>query len=193
MKKISLLIITAVITLSCSAQILPLENYKSYIDAGNGIPDNITHIKDVNNALIKFNGTWSGTDTSTSYSYLIQAYQVTTTFYGVQTDEVHLRYKITNNTGTVLENTLNIDADNYKVVTGKYLLEDGQYAMLYVGGKANCGQKGTIFLKPIINSNNTIEMIMIRDYDSINLNDCPNEEAAEQVMPINSYIILTKQ
>lgn len=183
--------LTIFLTLSCKAQqILPIEDAYIYIENQDvGIPENITHIKDVNHLLDKYVGTWIGSYDNKTIELRVVSY--TENSYGILWDELKARYKITDIFGNIILDTTSLPNDNQLVCFGDYLDPNGStYRMYYVGYEQICGQEGSMWLDIDINNLNTLRMLVHPDVDMINLDDCPNGEA-EHIMPMD-FITLNK-
>ena len=189
MKNILILGIITLTALSCKAQIIPIENYINYIDAENGIPDNTTHIKDVNNLLNKFVGTWVGTYDSKSFEFQIT--KVTQTSYGVMEDLLVVKHKITNSSGIVLEDTINGN-DTSIGISSNYLARNGAYVLIYTGTEADCGQFGDIYISVGWNNSNNNMRLGLSPGRDIVTEECPNG-IATQIFPVDDGMTLVKQ
>ena len=189
MKKLLILGFIVLTTLSCKAQILPLEDVLKYIDAGNGIPKNITYIKDVNNVLDKYVGTWKGTYNNRSYEFRIV--KVTNKPGRITEDRLLMRYVISDVNGTIVEDTRALPETSPYVVEGDYYDRDVYF--LYYGGKESlCGQIGHIIIDIQPNSNNNkMRLFFAQQQEILSLKDCPNGSAT-QIMPLTN-LILDKQ
>jgi len=181
--KLFQLLLLFIISFTCKAQIIPVENHFNY---PNEIP-NGTYIKDVNNVLNKFTGTWIGSYDNKNYEVVIE--QTTISYLQILNDILLLRYKITDANGTVLLNTLPDDSDY--VVMGEYVNPSGSYQLDYGGYEYDCGQSVTIFIKTF-NNNTQMKLYLYLGESPYNEIDCPNG-FAEQVFPTHTQIILTKQ
>ena len=186
MKNIITIGVLILTILSCKAQTISIEQHGSYLESGNGIPDNTTYIKDVSNVLEKFVGTWKGTHNGKSYEFRI--IKTSITFDGLKSDELHLRYKITSGS-TVVEDILNEPTSNQLVMIGWYLLGDGRYLIHYQGREARCGQDGTLFVSV---TGNTMRAILDPANAMVFGPDCPPGTDASHIMPLTE-MTLTKQ
>lgn len=190
MKKLLILGFIILSNLSCKSQtILPLEEVKNYINSENGIPKNITYIKDVNNILDKYVGTWKGTYYSRNYEFRIL--KITNKPGRITEDRLMMRYVISDSNGTIIEDTRALPDTNPYVIEGDYV--DGSFYELYYSGKESlCGQRGSIIIDIQPNSNNNVmRMLFLPQQEILSLKDCPNGSAT-QIMPLNN-LILTKQ
>lgn len=190
MKKILILGFIILSNLSCKSQtILPLEEVKNYINSENGIPKNITYIKDVNNILDKYVGTWKGTYNNRNYEFRIL--KITNKPGRITEDRLMMRYVISDSNGTIIEDTRALPDTSSYVIKGDYL--DGSfYELYYIGKESLCGQIGSIIIDIQPNSNNKVmRMLFLPQQEILSLTDCPNGSAT-QIMPLNN-LILTKQ
>lgn len=189
MKKTLILGFIILLNLSCKAQILPVENKVNYINTENGIPKNITYIKDVNNILDKYVGTWKGTYNNRNYEFIIL--KITNKPGRITEDRLMMRYVISESNGTIIEDTRALPDTSPYVVEGDYL--DGSfYELYYIGRESLCGQKGSIVIDIQPNSNNSkMRLFFMEQQEILSLKDCPNGNAI-QIMPVND-LILTKQ
>ncbi|MET3018918.1 DUF6705 family protein [Flavobacterium hydatis] len=190
MKKIIILSLIIIANLSCKAQqIIPIEKAIDYRLAENGIPDN-TYLKDINNLLDKYVGTWIGTYDNKTYNFRIDKF--VNNYSGLTKEDVLLmRYIITNANGTQIENTMTLSDDNYLIIKGDYI-QKSTYHLDYVGRESACGQLGTIYIEILKNSNNTkMKLYLLPEKIMISSSSCP-QGISSQIMPINQ-IVLTKQ
>ena len=168
---------------------MPLEEVKNYINSENGIPKNITYIKDVNNVLDKYVGTWKGTYNNRNYEFRIL--KITNKPGRITEDRLLMRYVISDSNGTIVEDTRALPDTSSYVIKGDYL--DGSfYELYYIGKESLCGQIGSIIIDIQPNSNNKVmRMLFLPQQEILSLTDCPNGSAT-QIMPLNN-LILTKQ
>lgn len=187
MKKIIILIIIALISINCKSQIIAVENFESY----NQELEDGAHIKDINNVLNKYEGTWEGTYDDKNFEFVVQKVTQNNIDLNYKHDLLVMRYKITDSNGNIIESNLtpNIDVPE---IEGKYLSNTGTYyVMSYDGRDFVCGQSGDIFIETI-NNNTQMKLYLVPRSDLMSTKDCPNGEAA-QIMPVEGNLILTKQ
>ena len=177
--------------LSCKAQILPIENVIDYIEMEDtGIPENIVYIKDINNLLDKYVGTWIGTYNNKTYEFIIT--KITEDLFGTLEDKLEIRYKVTDANGNIIEDTTSLTGDSPYIIKGNYLARADFYVLSYIGQEANCGQQGDLFIAVGYNNdNNTMKASLQVIGDLILASECPNGEA-EQILPTEQFT-LTKQ
>ncbi|GAA3741713.1 hypothetical protein GCM10022422_26780 [Flavobacterium ginsengisoli] len=190
MKNIFLLGLILFSIISCKAQtIVPVEKAIDYRRAG-GIPDN-TYLKDVNNLLAKYTGTWKGSYGGKNYTLYIS--KTTSKFYQVTRDMLLIRYLITSSNGIVLDDTRSIPDNSPFITEGSYFSKDlTTYALDFAGKNAICGNAGTVFIR----IKNTVNTSMSFGYEPdkimISNDDCPGFKTAELTFPKDG-LMLTKQ
>lgn len=183
MKKIIFILATLFIIFSCKAQhIIPVEEAVNYRNTEGGLlgDRDYVYVKDVNNLLDKYVGTWKGTYNNKNYEFKIV--KITTDDGELKKDLLLMRYKITDSSGTVLANTLNLPNTSYYVIRGSYLASSGGYKLSYIGLNSECGQNGTIYISAYGANNTKLQLLlMVRG----EIHDCTTG-VAEQVMPTDS-------
>lgn len=197
MKKSILFLFMLVVSITTNAQpsIVPVEKTAEYVDADIKIPDD-TYLKDVNHLLDKFIGTWKGTLNNRNYTFIIT--QHTDAYNSLLEDKLLMRYLITDQNGTVIEDTRSLDNKDTYVIEGRFFIKNktNSYLLTYIGKNAKCGQSGQIHISTskYISINPTqMKLNFIPDHIMINDTECPGFTLAEQIMPAKGGIILTKQ
>lgn len=186
MKKTIILILVITLSYSCKAQIVPIEKMVDYIDEGNGVPENTTYIKDVNNLLDKFVGVWKGSADGKTFELRIVKY--TEDSYGIKEDLLLMRHIIKNSNGTVIKNTTTLANSNVLVSSGNYLEKNGTYVLNYVSDDEKCGQTGDIFINV---TSNQMLFSYNKDFGLNDPDECPNGKVP-QIFPKVQFT-LTKQ
>lgn len=191
MKKIMILGCILLFAMSCKAQtIVPVEKTGDYLDAGNGIPDN-TYLKDVNNLLSKYLGTWKGTYGGKNYTFYVTKY--TSKFEKVTRDKLLTRYLITTSNGSILEDTRSLPDTSPYVIKGNYFGKDlRSYASNFFGKNSQCGNKGTVFIRMKNTTNTQMSFAFEPDKILISEDTCPGFKFAELTLP-REGMMLTKQ
>ena len=185
MKNIIILISLFITIISCKAQIIAVEDYKQY----NQDLEDGAYIKDINNILPKFIGTWKGVDNNKNHEYRI--IKETIDYLGIKEDMLLLRYKITNNSnGSIVENTLSLPNNDAYVMQNGYVAETGSYVFSYIGREVACGQNGWVFMRILNNTNNLKAKLFLQVEGEI-YPECTTG-GAQQILPLN-WIVLTKQ
>lgn len=183
----------ATILLYCNSysQILPIEDLKdAYIFNENDpsmFDDGINYIKDVNNKLPKFTGTWKGQRDGITYEFKIEEFLNQDASVDFKQDNLIMRYKLSNASGDI-ENTLHLGLDQPMIIIGDYMNSDSTYMFIYSGREGRCGQRGEVFVSLVNNSQMNLHLLPYRGF--INGNECA--ELAEQILP-TTPIALTKQ
>ncbi|MDC1265619.1 hypothetical protein N8009_02370 [Flavobacteriaceae bacterium] len=193
MKKILFIGCFLLTALSCKAQILPIEDLRGYMDIGEGIPENITYIKDVNNLLGKYEGVWIGIYNNKTFELHIE--KETKIYYGTAEDLLLLRYKITDNSNNniIFDNIDIYDDTNASIIKGYYMSSTGTYYVLnYPNPNAPCGLHGEIFIEVPNTSLNQMKLFLAVGYELLSPDDCPNG-FLEQIFPTESSMTFTKQ
>ena len=180
-----------VTTLSCKAQhIIPVEDGHKYVATEDGFMGNkeYVYVKDINNILNKFLGTWKGIHNAKNYEFKIT--KTTTDDGELKEDMLLMRYKITSNNGSVIENTLSLPNDSPFVMQNGYVAKSGSYVFSYIGKNVACGQNGWVFMGVLNNSNNKKAKLFL-SVKGETYPECTTG-AAEQILPMEQ-IELIKQ
>ena len=191
MKKIIVLGCVLLFVMSCKAQtIVPIEKAIDYRNTVDGIPDN-TYLKDVNNLLSKYVGTWKGIYAGKTYTFFTTKYAYT--FDKVTYDILLMRYLITSSDGTILEDTRSLPNDGTYVIEGDYFTKDATYYVLnFTGKNAQCGNQGTVYIRMKNTENTQMSLTFEPNKIMISKDTCPGLKLAEQILPRNG-MRLTKQ
>ncbi|PTS95530.1 hypothetical protein DBR27_16990 [Flavobacterium sp. HMWF030] len=193
MKGVMKFVCLLLVVFSCKGQqIVPVEKAIEYRDAGNGVPDGI-YLKDVNNLLDKYVGTWIGSMDAKSYTFVVSKYKNNLS-RGVSQDELLIRFLITKSDGTTIEDTRSLPDTSPYVIKGDCFNKTASYYTSdYMGKNPECGQSGTVFISlPKKSVNPQMKLFLMPDRDLMDVKKCPGQKVAEQVLPIKS-IFLTKQ
>ncbi len=178
--------IMLIISLSCKAQIIAVEDFPDY----NKDLEDGAYIKDINNVLDKYTGTWAGHQNDTIYQFVVDKYTDIDERLKYTHDRLIIKYKITNSDGEVIEDTTNLPDESTLVMFGRYLSKQGQYVLYYQGSNSDCGQNGDVFLSVLDRNSNKMNLSLSVDGEV--WFDCTTGPA-EQVLPTGKGIILTKQ
>lgn len=132
--------------MSCKSQIIPLENQEVYLETNGEIPAG-AYVKDVNNILPPFEGNWNGNINGKTYEFQIS--KITENRLDASFDVLTVHYKVLDNNGNVLVNTMGLPDSSPYVIKGSYLdINNGiiVYILNYLGYQFECGQSGDLFL-----------------------------------------------
>lgn len=151
-------------TLSCKAQliennntnnttpqelIIPVDDDIIYRKNQTYVPDG-SKVKDVNNLLDEYVGTWIGNHNGMTIELRIEEYTWVSDdpqTQIIENDELILRYKLTDSNGTVIEDTTNQPDDGNLVVHGDYLSETGShYAFSFYTKAERCEPSGKLYV-----------------------------------------------
>lgn len=176
--------------MNCKAQIIPIEQHKTYLDNETEIPDG-AYLNNVNDLLDKFVGTWSGNINGVYITFYINEVIHQSNIRPISIDELRMRYKLTDANGNVIFDTTGLPNDSHLIVRGMYLTSPNLYVMSYVGEDGQCGQQGQILMGIPQATPNTMNVYYAVVSDAILREDCPNGEVA-QVMPEGQFV-LTRQ
>lgn len=106
----------------------------------------------------------------------------------MQFDKLRIRYKITDEFGNIVANTLNLPDDSNYIIRGRYLNRPNSYVLSYQGFNAECGQNGSVFLSARTDGE---ELSLFLNVHGEIYSEC-NGPYAEQVLPLD-WMALTKQ
>lgn len=188
MKNILIIAFLVFSTLSCKAQIIPIQNEinnrNNEIEVPNG-----TYYKDVNNLFDKYIGTWIGTSNNKNYEFIVSKTLYQSEVRPLSRDILILKYRIIDNTNNqVILDTSILPDTSPLVIDGNYLDTNGEtYHLDYWGVEGMCGQNGYISIAVI---NNETQMNLSYSVNGEMSSDCPNGQS-EQIMP--TFITLDRQ
>lgn len=190
MKKIIIIVtILSLTIISCKAQhIIPIEDTYKYKGTEGGLlgDNNYVYVKDVNNILPKFIGTWKGIYNSKNFEFRIS--KIITDNGEVKKDRLLMRYKIINNNGAIIENTLSLPNDSPYVMKIGYVAKSGSYVFSYIGKSNACGQNGWVFMEILNNSNNKKAKLFL-SVKGENYPECTTG-TAEQILPMEQMALI---
>lgn len=191
MKKALLFACTLLFALSCKAQtIVPVEKAIDYRRSEDGIPGD-TYLKDINNLLTKYVGTWKGSYEGKNYTLYITKY--TSKFKKITRDILLTRYLITSSNGTVLEDTRSLPDNSPYVIGGSYLSKDlASYASVFTGKNAECGNQGIVFARVKNTTNTSLYFSFEPNKIMTSYDICPGLKFADLTFPRDG-LMLTKQ
>lgn len=155
-------------------QIIPVESVYNLRKNG-ATPDSAFSIKDVNNVLLRFVGTWKGIYNTNNYEIRIE--RITVPFFEGVEDILIMRYKITTSSGILKEETLSLPANEAVNITGNYL-QNRTYIFTYQGTDFECGQYGDVYISAGYNGNpNKMGLHLNPDHILLDTSACPNGRA----------------
>lgn len=182
--------------ISCKAQnIISLEDAALYPEQADGrtLPLNITYVKDVNNSLNKYVGTWSGSYDNKIYEFnFIKQINHGSADGSVRRDRLIGRLKVKNSSGNIIYNSLNESDDLKTKFKGDKLQSDLQaYIMYFQGNTIGCAEYGAVSLRIKPATPNQMTVFMIPDNDTTVEGMCPPN--FQPTIPYLKTIYLIKQ
>lgn len=198
MKNIILIIVFLSIIASCKAQTIgTLEQFEECAMRPNhdeGCPDleNITYVKDTNDRLNQFVGTWKGNYNGKQYEIKLEKkinYKSEPTD-SLSWDMMIGRIKVTDNSGNVTYTSMN-KPDNDTFFWG-YNFQKRSYVMHFVGNY-DCLEAGNVFIETKLSNPNEMTLYYSQDKDGLlNPAKCPNFSTFTPLLP-GDKMTLTKQ
>ncbi|MCT2564276.1 DUF6705 family protein [Chryseobacterium herbae] len=199
--KNSLFILTFLcMILSCKAQVIgSLEQFEECSRRPNrdqeGCPDleNITYVKDANNRLDQFVGTWKGNYGGKQYEIKLEKkinYKSDPSD-NRSFDRLIGRILVKDNSGNIIYTSMS-KTDNKTSFFGDNFQHRG-YVMYFVGNY-KCLESGNVFIETRLNNPNEMKLFYSQDKDGLitSPSQCPNFETFEPLLP-TEVMILTKQ
>ncbi len=183
MKRLFLIMMSMCLPLVCLAQndlqlqmIVPLENYREFMETRTEIPDGI-YFKDVNHVLDKYVGEWTATYDDKSYKFYITKKIGSISSTGTIYDELRIRYDIFNDSGVIIASNVNLSDDNVYMIEGELFRgENNKYYTAYYQGKhySICGDSGVLYLEMTNASDTEMSLFIDPDEALFTSADCPN-------------------
>ncbi|MEC3877053.1 DUF6705 family protein [Chryseobacterium salviniae] len=181
----------ALLAISCKSQTVSLEQAAQCRDNPN-CSMNYNYVKDINNTLNKYIGTWKGVYNGRTYEMKFNK-----NLYddmGMKKDEITGRLRIitTGNFPMTIYDNLNEPDDSKTHFSGLGLTTDLQgYRMIFSGSvPRGCINHGTVSLRINPSTPNQMRIFYISDKDIV-VGECPS--TFSQTFPEKQEIILTKQ
>jgi len=184
------------IAISCKAQVIgTLEQFEECTSRPNhdeGCPDleNITYVKDTNNRLDQFVGTWKGNYGGKQYEIKLEK-KINYKYFPTSTtswDRIIGRMLIKDSSGNIIYNSMNktdketyFSGDNFQHKT---------YIMTFVGNY-NCLEAGNVYIETRTNNPNEMTLFYSQDKDGLlNPAKCPNFSTFVPLLPTNKMILI---
>lgn len=186
-----IILITALLAISCKSQIVSLEQAAQCRENPN-CSLNYNYVKDINNTLNKYIGTWKGFHNGKVYEMKFNK-----SLYddmGMKKDEITGRLRITTNGNLSISifDNFNEPDDTKTRFSGLGLTTDLQgYRMIFAGPvPSGCINHGTISLRIDPSTPNQMK-VKYWSYNDIVVGDCPS--TFSQTFPEQQEIFLTRQ
>ncbi|WP_374458706.1 DUF6705 family protein [Chryseobacterium taeanense] len=184
MKNLFLITILFTLTISCKAQIYPLRTFTQ-------IPQN-AYLKDTNNELQYYVGTWKGTwnskTISVTFKNITNQYDNILKYYK---DFLVGKFKVTDSNGQILFDNTYLSDNDAKIIGGKFRKVDDKYSLGYIDTDI-CNMMGSILIN-FTNPTKTQMLFTFSDWTDIITPDCPYYNVNPFPEPLPKSIILTKQ
>jgi len=191
-------LILILVTIGCKAQgiTIVLEDIDNYEFNEYSSAPRIAHVKDINNILGEYLGTWIGTHDGKSYEFRIIKHTLTVwNDYDYLEDILIMRYIIKDSNGAILEDTTNIpvgDPLDDLVIQGMFMRYDDNanpesYQLHYYGRDHKCGQDGDIVIKRV-----GAKLNLYYAPSGEFITDC-DKDTVENLLPPLGGFTLTKQ
>ncbi|MGG7551933.1 DUF6705 family protein [Chryseobacterium arthrosphaerae] len=183
-KNIIIIICFAIFT-SCIGQTVSLETMAQCSQFENC--PNATYVKDINNSLNKYTGTWKGTRDGKNYEFnFIKKEKIGET---KKWDMLIGRVKITNANGIVEYDNFNKPDSETRFNGYNFQKNLKMYLMNFSGGKPGCIDYGYAYLNIKPGTPDKMTISFLSDNDIVT-QDCSNFQTT---LPNNKVIPLTKQ
>jgi hypothetical protein len=198
MKNRLFILTLSLLIVSCKAQVIgTLEQFEECSMRPNrdqeGCPDleNVTYVKDTNNRLNQFVGTWKGNysgklyeiklDKKTNYKYFSTS--------ATSWDRIIGRMLVKDSSGNTIYNSMNETDKNVSFFGDNF--QKRSYVLSFVAN-AYCNDSGDIFIEISKNNPNIMYLHFSRDQTAYNPAKCPNFTTYTTVLPMDK-ITLIKQ
>ena len=188
MKRIYSIIIIALFNISCIAQTVSLETMAQCSSNPETCP-HTTYIKDINNLLNKYVGTWKGNLNGKNYEFNFVKKENFGFGDNLKRDRLIGRLKITNSNGVVeFDNFMKQDNEN-DFYGDNFQRDLKVYLMRFAGGKLGCIDYGYTYMWIKPETPNAMGINFHPDNDTVT-EDCSNFLTT---LPDNQIIYLTRQ
>lgn len=185
MKNIFLFILLS-ISISCTAQTYPLRTYTA-------VPTN-AYIKDLNNELLPYEGTWKGTwNGKTIYIYFkkVKNYFTHLENNPYYKDILKGKFKVIDSNGNILFDNSNISDENVKIWGSGIRKLDDKYSLIYVDPDL-CNTSGNIIINFTDSTKTKLNWKLNKGSNMITT-DCQYYNTTPFPQALPEEIILTKQ
>ncbi|MBK0384449.1 hypothetical protein I5M32_15900 [Pedobacter sp. SD-b] len=167
----------------------------AYKNNPEGIPEDVSYVKDVDNKLPKFVGTWKGVAAGKSIElHLKQILHLPEDEYGFKLDQLVGRTLIKDaSTGDTLYNTLNIIDDNNTGFQGSYYFYNENYSMYFFNLNDDfCMDWGDVSITVSPTDPTKLKLYFVRRTGvMMEVSKCPNISTYVPILP--KSVELTKQ
>ncbi|NMR33836.1 hypothetical protein HIO71_06385 [Chryseobacterium aquaticum] len=169
---------------SCKAQIYPLRTYVE-------IPEN-AYLKDTNNELPAYEGTWKGIWNGKTFiiniKKIINNYNVNLKY---NKDFLIGKFKVVDSNGLILFDNTSVSDNDVKIHGGKFRKVDDKYSFWYLDSDL-CNLSGSIYINFTDSTKTQLNWKSSYTWD-IMTEDCQFYNSTVAPEPLPKEIILTKQ
>lgn len=152
------------------------------------ILDNNLYVKDVDNVLGQFLGTWTTTTNGKTYEFKIDRHIDNSVYFEYKIDILVMRYFIKEDS-KILDDTRSISLDHDLLIYGMDYIPTNRYRFTYTGRDFDCGQVGDVIIRKI--NSDSMKLVLIPDNILLDTETCPNGYTT-QILPINSITLKKK-
>ncbi len=171
MNTLKLSTVVFLIGIWANAQTISVEDHGlNYVGKKSLVKAGITYVKDVNNVLDKYVGTWVGENDGKHISFVVKKVTYTTRFAKIKFDKLLIKH-ITKVNGVIVDNTVTLEDTDPLVIKGSYLAKSGNYVLNYISKDRDCAQHGSLYIY-IDNNNTTLKCLLILDAEFIDPTVC---------------------
>ncbi|MCA6069478.1 hypothetical protein JI747_020145 [Chryseobacterium sp. RG1] len=184
-------ILILLLSFSCKSQsIISLEQAYVYSKSDDGLPETVTYVKDINNRLDQFVGTWKGSYGGKQYEFRFIK-KINFGSYSVKWDELIGRFLVNDSNGNILYSSLNESNDENTHLRG-INIQNKTYMLNFSGNVEYCNDRGVVFIEVSQNNPNIMYLSFDRDKGAFDPAKCPNYSTFVPLLP-KTKMTLTKQ
>jgi len=180
MKNIFLVIALFIFATSCKAQTYPLRTFTQ-------IPQN-AYLKDTNNELQYYEGTWNNKTISITFKKVTNQYDDVLNYYK---DFLIGKFRVLDSNGQVLFDNTAISDSDAKITGGKFRKTDDKYSLIYIDPDI-CLMDGSIRINFTDSTKTKLDWRFMDTTDIID-SSCPYYSVNPFPQPLPKEIKLTKQ
>ena len=170
-----LIFFVLIVTFSCKAQVVPVEDYYDYWDEDDGIPP--YEFRDINDVFHPFLGNWTATYSQENYPSLTCELYIAefsdNNDVGADFDILRIKYKVFSGDNLLIDTT-GLPDENALVMQGlTFLPNKTSYRFSYGGENYGCGEFGD-FRISVNNEGTELRGFLIQGLDMLFADGCPD-------------------
>lgn len=186
----TILIILALFTISCKAQTVSLETIAKCQQENPPYPcPDYTYVKDINNSLNKYVGTWKGILNGKTYEFNFIKKENMGEY--IKRDRLIGRLRIKDSSGNIVYNTFTQTDNTKTMLSGLNFQPNLKAYMVYFVGRSECVEYGNVYLRMLPSTPNQMTVFFHPDNDINVEGSCPTD--FQPTIPYQKTIYLTKQ